>query len=155
MFDLTRASIATLLLLTPLSSSRASAHTQSADDSGSRIAMNTEWEAEAFPQIYTTVSGGELELLGGPEYYDEFPSTTSVTQVVVTIYPPAVGSIDVVTLLGPTWYENTSGAWQATFPMPSPGIQKKGEFEVYLESAGDGDDDDPNGGVIIIGREGP
>lgn len=110
-----------------------------------------------FPILNVRNVSGNAIVVEGPEIEDLFSSTTSATEVVVTMQPPSGEGIIVATMSGPTWYEDTAGNWAATFPMPDPGDELIGTISVTLDgSSGDGDDDDdPNKPIIIIGRDGP
>ena len=145
MLDLIRTSITTVFMLL----SPAVDHADGVAEAPSPTAMNTTFTADPSPDIYTSESNGEITVIGGPDFTDIFPSSTSVSTVVVTIYPPTTSAIEVASISGPTWVEGTGGAWQATFSMPSPGGENKAEIEVK------GSGGNPGGVVIIIGREGP
>lgn len=104
----------------------------------SRIAaVDTTFYANANPFLHVQLIRGSASIAEGGDVEDVFPSTTSVTEVLVTIVPPSGEDIEVYATSGPEWSQDpTSGNWQATFAMPSAGGTTLGEFDVIVDPEG-------------------
>lgn len=100
-------------------------------------AATTTFNANPEPSLHVRVLRGTASLAEGSDVEDVFPSTTSVTQVEVTIMPPSGLEIDVTATSGPTWSQDpSSGAWVAIFPMPAVGGTTLGEYDIVVDPDG-------------------
>lgn len=99
--------------------------------------VDTTFNADAAPELHVRVISGVASLVEGSDVEDLFPSTTGVTEVLVTIEPPSGEVIEVTATSGPTWTEDpTSGNWEATFAMPAAGGTTLGEYDIVVDPDG-------------------
>jgi hypothetical protein len=107
--------------------------------------------ADAAPTLHAQLVGGTLSLVEGNDVEDLFAYNTAITYVVATIVPPTGHEMDITTVSGPTWTENTGGSWSATFAMPAAGGTNSGAFTVIVDP---GTTQTTNGGVFKIKKAG-